>query len=264
MRSLSIDRALEAPGSLGKGIGMELGQLVPEVVTAVGITPLDVAAFLWFLACTFGYNRLTSRGPLHRASLLGAIQLQRRQWMSNMAVRTDRFIDIVLLGHLAGGHTFFASTSVILLGGLAALLGSGDRVAEIIARLPWTAPSTAIAFDLKILVLIAIFVYAFFKFAWAFRLAHYALILVGSTPVPTTEAAERCREHAERTAEVAGLSAEHGNLGLRAYYFAIAGIAWFFHPLLFIAGTTFVLLVIVRREYLSRTRRAIAGLVRSS
>ncbi len=146
-----------------------------------------------------------------------------------------------------------------MLGALSALLGSGEKVQAIIARLPFATPASPLLWDLKILVLMAVFVYAFFKFAWAFRLAHYTMIMVGATPIATQATEGVCAEHAGRTARLAGLAGEHSNLGLRAYYFAIAGIGWFLHPLLFIATTTWVLLIVLRREYFSRSLRAIAG-----
>jgi uncharacterized membrane protein len=179
--------------------------------------------------------------------------------MANMANRPDRVIDVLLVGNLAAGNTFFASTSVILLGALSALLGSGEKVQQIIDRLPLTQHAPPLVWDVKILVMMAIFVYAFFKFAWAFRLAHYAMIMVGATPIRDSSTEGQRLDHGRRTARVAGLAAEHSNLGLRAYYFAIAGIGWFFHPIAFIITTTWVLMIVIRREYLSRTLATIAA-----
>ena len=176
-----------------------------------------------------------------------------------MAARGDRFVDIALVGNLANGNTFFASTSVILLGALSALLGSGERAQGIVARLPFTEPTAPLLWDLKILLMMAVFVYAFFKFAWAFRLAHYTMIMVGATPLAGRATEGVCEEHAGRTARIAGLAGEHSNQGLRAYYFAIAGIGWFFSAPLFIAATSWVLLILIRREYFSRSLRAIRG-----
>ena len=52
----------------------------------------------------------------------------------------------------------------------------------------------------KQLLIMAIFVYAFFKFAWAFRLSHYASIMIGATPKEPERHSEACTHHAERTA----------------------------------------------------------------
>jgi uncharacterized membrane protein len=219
----------------------------------LGLTQLDLYALVWFLLCTVGYNLLTSTRTLWRASLVGAIQTHRMAWMSHMAHRDDRVIDVLLISSLAGGNSFFASTSIVLLGALSALLGAGERVQTVLDRMPFAAHSTPIAWDLKVIVLMVVFVYAFFKFAWAFRLAHYSMIMMGATPPSTTGDAGPREALAERAGRVAGLAAEHGNLGLRSYYFAMAGLAWFIHPILFVVATTLVVLIVTRREFLSRT-----------
>jgi uncharacterized membrane protein len=233
---------------------------------AFGLTPIDLIALGWFFLCTVAYNFITARGRLGDLSLLGAIQVQRQRWFYNMAQRHDRVVDVLLVGNLAAGNSFFASTSIVLLGALSALLGSGEKAQGIIDRIPLAMPSSPVLWDLKIVLMMTIFVYAFFKFAWAFRLAHYAMIMVGATPFrpaslsPAEEQAHKteCLGHSMRTARVAGLAAEHGNLGLRSYYFAMAAIGWFFSPLWFIATTSLVLLIVTRREYFSRSLAAIA------
>jgi uncharacterized membrane protein len=222
-------------------------------LAVLGLTPLDLVAIAWFTLCTVGYNLLTSARGIWRLSLVGAIQGHRMAWMSHMAHRSDRVIDVLLISSLAAGNSFFASTSIVLLGALSALLGSGERAQAILDRIPFAEHASPVAWDLKVLVLMIVFVYAFFKFAWAFRLAHYSMIMMGATPPATTGEASVREALAERAGRVAGLAAEHGNLGLRSYYFAMAGLAWFIHPLAFIVATTLVVLIVTRREFFSRT-----------
>jgi uncharacterized membrane protein len=229
------------------------GLFQPLTVAGVEMTLLDLLAFLWFALVTIGYGLFARYGPASKSNLIAVMQRQREAWMANMARRQDRVTDVLLVSNLAAGNTFFASTSVIILGALSALLGAGEAAQRIIAGLPLAIAASPVLWNLKILTLMAVFVYAFFKFAWAFRLAHYAMILVGSAPT-REEATEGVRlAHAARTARLAGIAGEHSNSGLRAYYFAIAGTAWFYHPVLFILATTWVLLIVIRREYLSRS-----------
>ena len=222
----------------------------------------DLAAFIWFLVAIFGYRLLAGFGPFERWSIVGVTQRRREEWMRNMAVRDARIVDAHLLGGLAQGNAFFASTSAIIIGGLAALMGSGDKVQGLIERLPYVAKSSPVLFEVKLVLLVTIFVYSFFKFAWAFRLSHYASIMIGATPILEVETKANqadCEAHAMRTARLIGLAAEHANSGLRAFYYAIAAMAWFFHPLAFIAATTWVILILLRRDFFSRSRRLIAG-----
>ncbi len=225
----------------------------PFDLATLGMTPLDLIALVWFGLCTVGYNLVTSTRGIWRLSLVGAIQTHRMAWMTHMAHRHDRVIDVLLISSLAGGNSFFASTSIVILGALSALLGAGERAQGILDRIPFAIHASPVVWDLKVLTLMIVFVYAFFKFAWAFRLAHYSMIMMGATPPDTTGAADTREKLAERAGRVAGLAAEHGNLGLRSYYFAMAGLAWFIHPALFIIATTLVVLIVTRREFFSRT-----------
>ncbi len=225
------------------------------------MTPLDVVALGFYFVSMLGYRMATDRTEaLRNRSLIGAIQTQRLLWMRNMSRRDNRNVDILLLGTLGQGNAFFASTTAIAIGGIAALVGSGERAQELLQRLPMVAHSSAVLWECKLLLIMAIFIFAFFKFAWAFRLSHYAAIMIGATPILTEDNIHICDLHAERAAGVAGLSAEHANGGLRSFYYAFAALAWFFHPITFIVATLWVLIILIRRDYFSRSRRLIAGL----
>jgi len=243
---------------------MSLSSLSQLDLGELGMTPLDVWAFLWFLVCTVGYNLVTSTRGVWRNSLIGAVQSQRMIWMENMARRPDRVIDVLLISNLATGNSFFASTSIVILGALSAVLGSGVRAQAVLEEIPLAAHSGPIAWDLKIIVLVIVFIYAFFKFAWAYRLGHYSMILMGATPGIDTASHEIRQQYAVRAGRLAGIAAEHGNLGLRAYYFGMAAIGWFFHPIGFIVTTTVVLIVVTRREFFSRTLAVISDKPRTT
>jgi len=221
-------------------------------------TNADAAAFAWFLVTVGIFRLVVEWSPLRERTITAAVQGQRIAWMRNMALRESRMLDGLLLSSLSQGNAFFASTSAIAIGGLAALLGSGEKAQTIMQQLPYAAQSSPVLWEMKVVLLMVIFVYAFFKFAWAFRLSHYTAIMIGSTPDPKIEAAS-CSTHAERTARLIGLAADHANSGLRSYYYAIAAIAWFVHPLLFAVATSWVLAILLRREFFSRSNSIIAG-----
>lgn len=224
------------------------------------MTELDFAAICFFLAALGLYRIVLHRTRLGESSLVGAVQAQRVVWMQNMARRENRMIDAVLLSSLSQGNAFFASTSAIAIGGLAATVGSGEKVQTMLERLPYVAPSSSLMWEVKLLLIMSVFIYAFFKFAWGFRLSHYTAIMIGATPMPSPDIAqEQVDAHARRTARLIGLAAEHTNSGLRSFYHAIAAIAWFFHPLLFILATAWVMLILIRRDFFSRSRKVILG-----
>lgn len=219
---------------------------------------LDVVAIAWFVLAALVFRAIAYWSRLRFKTISAAVQEQRVAWMHNMALRESRMLDGLLLSSLSQGNAFFASTSAIAIGGLAAVMGSGDKAQSILEQIPYAAKSTPALWELKVVLLMVIFVYAFFKFAWAFRLSHYTAIMIGSTPDPKAST-EACTLHAERTARLIGLAADHANSGLRSYYYAIAAIAWFVNPVLFIAATTWVLVILLRREFFSRSNSIIAG-----
>ena len=87
---------------------------------------LDLAALVYFFLAIGIYRLIVSSQALGRKSLAEAVQRQRLSWMINMARRENRMLDAILLGSLGQGNAFFASTSAIAVGGLAATLGVAE------------------------------------------------------------------------------------------------------------------------------------------
>ena len=231
-------------------------------VTWTTLGPLDLVAVGWFLICSFGYAWATTRGPLsRRPNLVAAVEARRNAWMLEAAKREVRIVDAQLHMTLSSGTAFFASTTVIVLGGLAAMLGAADDLKTRLQELPLMGEVPIATLEIKILFVMAIVIRAFFKFAWAFRLTHYTSIMMGALPTwPADDdpaAIEACRRHAAKTARMSGLAALHNNDGLRSMYFAIAGLGWFLHPLVFIGGCAWVVAIVYRREFRSRALAAI-------
>lgn len=220
-----------------------------------GLTALDGVALFWFLLCWCGYTWLADHTRWSRLSLTETMNEYRRLWMLTMLRRDDpRIVDTTIQASLLNGIAFFASTSIIVVGGLFALLGAADRAIQLLQDLPLVVPLTRHAWELKLMLLIVIFVYAFFKFAWSFRLLKYCSILIGAVPTR-----DEINQHTEsfvlRIADILNLEARHFNHGLRAYFFSLAMLAWFLHPWLFIVATTWITVVNYRREFQSRTLR---------
>ena len=105
---------------------------------------------------------------------------------------------------------------------------------------------------------VAIFVYAFFKFTWSLRQFNMACVLVGAAPKVPLEAEEES-DYIERSWRVSHLAAEHFNYGLRAYYFALAAMTWFLNAWLFMGAATWVAFVLYWREFRSDALRASNG-----
>ena len=104
-----------------------------------------------------------------------------------------------------------------------------------------------------------IFVYAFFKFAWSYRLFNYAAVLIGAVPRPSSSRGRDPQAAAERAASMNVVAAHHFNRGQRAFFYALGYLGWFLSPLVFIGTTTAVLVVMALRQYHSDGRSAVAA-----
>ena len=216
----------------------------------LGFTWLDLVALLWFFAWWAGYARFAEWHGRRVPSLLSAMAQYRREWWVRMIERELRMIDTAIIANLSNSSTFFASTTLLILGGLLALLGTTEKVSAVVHALPFNRQTPEAVWELKILLLVGIFVYAFFKFTWSMRQFNMASVLVGAAPrVPRN--AEEEAEFIDRAWRVSHLAAEHFNYGLRAYYFALAAMTWFLNGWLFMGTTSWVVFVLYWREFRS-------------
>lgn len=212
----------------------------------------DSLSLAFFILSWIGYARFSDMGSQSAKSLLTVTNGYRLQWMREMIRRENRTMDAIMIGNLQRSIAFFANTTIFIVLGLVTMLGYQSQSSEIISHIPFAAPSTPFLWEMKILLLIVIFIYAFFKYTWSMRQYNYAGIFVNSLP-PHEECREQLDVIAGKGSYLIGNAAKHFNNGLRAYYFGLAALAWFVHPLLFAWATAWVVYVTHRREYHSTT-----------
>lgn len=211
----------------------------------------DWLALLWFLAAWIGYATYSRRASARGTTLLAATNRWRRYWMLQATARDPRVLDGIIVQSLSSSPAFFASTTIIIIGGLLALLGTTDKAAEFVREIPFAQRTSLLVFELKVLVLLGVFTYAFFRFSWSMRQYTFGALVVGSMPPPEDFDSGRFgRERfAERAGTLMGMAAETFNDGIRSYYFAFAAIAWFFTPLAFAISVGLVVMVLYGREF---------------
>jgi uncharacterized membrane protein len=220
-------------------------------------TNLDYVALAFFIIAWFGYHAAVELSPAGQKSLNKLMNQYRYRWMEQMVVRENRIVDTTIMASLMNGTAFFASTSLIAIGGVLALLQSTDSVLPVFADLPFGEPPTRLAWDVKVVGLAVIFVYAFFKFAWSYRLFNYMAILVGAVPVLKESSREEALAVARQAGAMNAVAGKHFNRGQRAFFFSLAYLGWFVSAYLFIGATAGVLLVMWRRQFLSDAHDAV-------
>jgi uncharacterized membrane protein len=215
---------------------------------------LDISALVWFLICWLGYTRYADRRARTKLTLMSAMNKYRMQWMYEMLHRDVRIVDTNIVAILARSATFFASTTIFILAGLLAVMGTMDTAMNVVGELRYAVHTTREVWELKLFALLLIFIYAFFKFTWSLRHFNYLSIMIGAAP-NSHALPEWSSSYAERAAKVSSNATNTFNRGLRGYYFGLAFLSWFLHPLLFVVATMLVVGVLYRREFMSRMLR---------
>jgi uncharacterized membrane protein len=213
---------------------------------------LDWVAVVVFFVSWVGYAYFARQRTDSHRSVLGATNAVRREWMLQTTYREVRVIDGVVIQSLSTSPSFFASTTILIIGGLLAVLGT-DKASELVRELPFAARTTTLIFDLKLILLLGIFVYVFFRFTWSMRQYTFGALLVAAAPEAARFVSEGLsrEDFADRAGRIVGLAAETFNDGLRGYYFAFAAIGWFFSPIVFLVATMGVVYILYQREFRS-------------
>jgi uncharacterized membrane protein len=218
---------------------------------------LDLVALAWFVGSWIAYAFVLEHTAYGRTSLNALMNRHRESWMRLMLARDVRIVDTQLLASLANGTAFFASTSLIAIGGALTLLRSSKEVLEVVGSLPFGVQMTPVQWELKTMGLAIIFVYAFFKFAWSYRLYNYVAILVGATPPAKDKDSPEAKAHAARVGGLCEVAGRHFNRGQRAFFFALGYLGWFISPWLLMASSIIVAIVLWRRQFASDSRRSL-------
>lgn len=212
----------------------------------------DFIGLAWFIGLWFGYTVYTDRGKPREHSLRAAMHRNRYRWMLQVVKRDNRMTDASITAQLGNGASFFASTTAVLLVGLFTVIGASNEAVGVLREIPFAGRLTPNQWDLRLFVLIVIFVHAFFKFTWSLRQFNYCAVLIGAAPSDDAPGRE---DWVRRTAWLSTLASKDYNQGLRAYYFGLAVLAWLINVWVFMGVTALVVFVLYWREYRSEALR---------
>jgi len=218
---------------------------------------LDVVALSFFIVAWSGYAYLTEHSRVSRGGLNAIMNRYRETWMRRMLAREQRMVDMQIMAALQNGTAFFATTSLFAIGGTLTILRSSSEMIAIASHLPFGIETPRGLWEAKAIGLTVIFVYAFFKFAWAYRLYNYVAILVGATPPAKEKDTPEAKAHAERVGRLCEVAGLHFNRGQRAFFFALGYLGWFISPWLLMVTSIAVAVVLWRRQFASDSRRAL-------
>lgn len=225
----------------------------------MSVYTIDILAVAFFVLEWSVYAFTLERTPYGRDRLSARMHAYRERWIRRMLEREARMVDMQIMISLQTGTAFFASTSLLAIGGGLALLRSTNDALSVLSKLPVDISPTPALWEMKCVGLILIFVYTFFKFAWAYRLFNYVCILLGAMPPSSERGTEQAEAHVIRTTRMFESGGRHFNRGQRAFFFALGYLGWFVSPWVLFVTTALVVVVIWRRQFASNAWRAMGA-----
>src|SRR2546421_9344259 len=217
---------------------------------------VDIAAVGFFILEWTVYAYTLEHTAYGRDSLSARMHVYREGWVRNLLHREARMVDMQIMASLQNGTAFFASTSLIAIGGGLALLRATSDALAVLSTLPVDLSPSRALWEVKCVGLILIFIYTFFKFAWAYRLFNYVAILFGAMPPASQCDTPEAEAHVIRTTRLFEAAGRHFNRGQRAFFFALGYLGWFVSPWVLFATTAAVVIVTWRRQFASNAWQA--------
>ena len=230
---------------------------------AMDISPLHIFSFFWFLSCWLGYSLFARKQAKKRNSLSSVLYRYRKEWVLKLSKSGMSEVDSDLLGSLERQVSFMASTSLLILASLVTVLSAASEDFMDMSSLQFVDDISLEIVQMKLLLMIFIFVYGFFTFSWALRQYGFCFILFGSSFNTVRYYKDNDKYQAQTVprdfkavAKVLDRAAHSYNYGIRAYYFAMAALAWFINDWCFIAACAVIIFVLYRREFKSSSLQA--------
>ncbi len=223
-------------------------------LSLAALSQADVFALAWFFVAWVGYSWYSERSPWAKLGLQEACDRQRLCWARELLRREMRIPDAALVGNLMQIGLFYARTTIFVIAGLLAVLGTLDQAMSFTQTLPFAQESSRAMWELKLILLLGIFVYAYFKFTWSLRQFNLLSIMIGASPV--LREGDEDERLAQRIGSINSQAGDEFNRGIRGYYFGLSAAAWFIQAWVFIALTTMIVLVLYRRDFRSPTLMA--------
>lgn len=230
------------------------------LIDAITGNPYDTLAVCWFFASWTIYTRYVQHAARSRNSLTRVLVQSRRDWMSHLLNRDNRITDASIIANLERNVSFLASSALLIVAALLTTLAGTETAVNLLASIPLTTPASRELWEVKVMLLLVVFIYAFFQFTWSMRQYSFLSILVGAAPDSARLGDGERERFIGGASQVATLAAFAFNQGLRAYYFALAVLAWLVSAPAFMVATSVVVWVLYRREFHSPAVRALKSL----
>lgn len=228
---------------------------IPDVLPFIApLSPLDLAALVFVALCWNVIDRMIENPEARRPSVSVLMVSYRREWLVHSMTREPRVYDAMMIGSLREGTAFFASATMIAIGGCIALIRNVDQLSGLAQNLS-LGNMPLLLWDMKLMLVLFFVTNAFLKFVWSHRVFGYCSIMMAAMPNDAQDPMTRHR--ADQAAELNISAAKAFNRGLRSVYFAIGALTWVLGAMPLMLGTLATVAVLWRREFASNTRNTL-------
>ena len=213
-------------------------------------TPYDSAAIAILFLSWALTGRVFEHPPARWPSVSHLMRDYRRGWMKEFVTRPSRIFNATVIDGLRQGTAFFASASMIAIGGGVAMIGNAPTLAGVAEDL--TLMAEAAQLRIKIVLEVIFLANASLKFVGSHRLFGYCAVMMAA--IPNDESHPLADSHAAQVAEINITAARGFNRGLHSIYFALGALGWLLGPMALMASTLLTVAVLLRREFVSVSR----------
>ena len=156
---------------------------------------LDLVALAWFIGTWIVYAITVEWSRYGRGGLNHAMDRYRETWMPPHARTRDADGRHADHGGAAERHGLLCLDLAARGRWRAGVVPLHRRHAKVLAILPLGIETSRILWEVKVVGLAVILVYAFFKFAWSYRLYNYVAILLGAMPFASEKDTPEAEAH---------------------------------------------------------------------
>jgi uncharacterized membrane protein len=220
-------------------------------------TILDWLALALFFVAVLAYARYADH--IGDRLLNARMREVRAIWMRRYLERDDRVLDSILTGHSINSIALFSSATLLIVVALLGVLTNADAAYYVATTSSFVTHTTKELFQVKLIGLVCVFIYGFYRFTWALLQYNYLLALTASAPLPGDLTPETAKAMAQQLSVVLNAAVTSFHSGFRTYYYALAWVGWFFHPIVFMVAILFVTFILVYRQIHSPAAGAIAA-----
>ena len=218
------------------------------------LNELDGLAVTMLIVVWLGLSWWIEHPSSKRPSVTVVMSDYRRKWMQVMIHRDPRIFDSQIMASLRQGTSFFASTCLLAVGGVLALIGNVDPLRGVAEDIAMTSSPTVI-WQIKLGLVLVLLSNAFLKFVWANRIFGYCSVMMAAVPNDPDDI--MAQPMARKAAELNIRAAMNFNRGLRSMYFALGAVAWLAGPVPLMAAVVVTAWVVWSREFASVPRAII-------